>query len=82
MGLALQEIVNVDGLTKLFEKKPISDANWRCVNYIQTVVKAPVGVGKPIFVNFYAPIDEQAIESLAELDLINYNPNDEPISLL
>ena len=45
-------------------------------------MKAPVGVGKPIFVNFYAPINEEAVNSLDELNLINYDPNEKPINLL
>lgn len=45
-------------------------------------MKAPVGVGKPIFVNFYAPINEEAVNSLDELDLINYDPDEKPINLL
>lgn len=31
---------------------------WLLIDFIQTCVKDEVGVGKPIVVHFYAPIDE------------------------
>jgi hypothetical protein len=50
MGPALTQVVPEEALTRLFDKKPLKDVVWRLVEYIQTTVKDPVGVGKPIII--------------------------------
>ncbi len=45
-------------LKLLVEQKP-KDFNFKTLEYIQTVVKDPVGIGKPINIQFYAPANGQ-----------------------
>jgi hypothetical protein len=59
-------------LPSLFNKKSRSDLLWRLVDYIQTCVKDPIGIGKPINIHFYAPINENNFTSQSE---INYDFN-------
>jgi hypothetical protein len=54
----LAEVISLDQMPRLFEKKLPSDLQWRMVDYIQTCVKDEIGIGKPISIHFYAPLDE------------------------
>ena len=51
-------VMNDNGLMNLFQRKAI-DPVWKTVNCLQTCVKAQIGVGTPIVVRFYAPLDKQ-----------------------
>ena len=47
-----------EGLPRIFEKRSAKDNFWRLIEYVQTCVKDSVGIGKPINVHFFAPLDE------------------------
>ena len=42
---------------KILEKRQNND-QWKKVEVIQTCIKARIGCGEPVFVHFFAPIDE------------------------
>lgn len=51
----------------MFESKLNSkDFNWRAVEFVQSCVKDPVGVGRSIFYQFFAPLDETSDETAKE----------------
>ena len=45
------------GFMKILEKRQNND-QWKKVEVIQTCIKARIGCGEPVFVHFFAPIDE------------------------
>ena len=48
-----------------------NDKFWRQVWYVQANIKAKIGIGKPIYLKFYANLDDPDAENL-----VNYNLND------
>lgn len=61
-------MVHDEGLPKLFEKRSAKDTMTRLIEYIQTCVKDDKGIGKPIFIDFYAPLNEQSPSSCIQYD--------------
>ena len=50
-------VLKEDELINQFQKR-LNDPFWKRVELVQTCVKAKIGVGKPIFVHYFAPMDE------------------------
>lgn len=65
-----------DGTTKVVNDTELAesvklrgiDPFWKEIYCIQTIVQAKVGLGKPIFVNFIAPVDPDRPDSLIRYD--------------
>ena len=55
------------------------DFNWKLVEYVQSCVKDPVGIGKAIYFHFFAPLNEESQES-ADLE-IDYSSKSMPDDL-
>ena len=51
-------------------RRRANDEFWRTVDCIQTSIKAKTGIGVPVFVNFFAPINEQ--DTLKEIDYSHF----------
>lgn len=60
-------VVNKDGLQQFFKQKP-HDEGWSEIQYIQTNIKSSVGCGTPVFVNFFAPINDLDPEAPIKYD--------------
>jgi len=58
-------VVSKKGLTNLFRKQDI-DEQWKAIESIQLTVKAALGCGFPIIVNFFAP----ALDSSSPVDYV------------
>lgn len=51
-------------------RRRANDEFWRTVDCIQTSVKAKTGIGHPVFVSFFAPINEN--EPQKEIDYSHF----------
>lgn len=51
------QMVNEKQFTKIFLLRN-NDPYWRTVDYVQTNVKAKIGIGIPIVIKFYADLEE------------------------
>lgn len=60
-------VVSDNGLMNAFQKRA-NDDFWKTINFVQTCVKAQIGCGTPIIVNFFAPINTKRVA-----DTIDYN---------
>jgi hypothetical protein len=55
----LSEVLTDKDFSNMFDKKPnAKDFNWRTVEYVQSCIKDPIGIGKQCSVHFFAPLDE------------------------
>lgn len=68
--IALIRYVNNEHVQVINEKQFINyfllrnnDPYWRTVDYVQTNVKAKIGVGIPIVIKFYADLDDNPINN-------------------
>ena len=41
-------------------KQHAKELNWKCVEFVYSCVKDPIGIGKLIKLNFFAPINEES----------------------
>lgn len=61
-------VVSKKGLTNLFRKQDI-DEQWKAIESIQLTVKAALGCGYPIMVNFFAPVSDVG-DSFTPIDYV------------
>jgi hypothetical protein len=72
----MKEVLIVSAMERIF-KEPLTSKNfnWKQVEYIQAVVKDPLGVGKSTAINWFSPLQESSPS-----DVINFEfqhlPND------
>jgi len=51
--------------SNMFDKKPnAKDFNWRTVEYVQSCIKDPIGIGKQYSVHFFAPLNETSTSTI------------------
>lgn len=57
----VQDCIDIWEVTKFYNdcQKP-SDRSWNSVRMLQTVILSKQGTGKPITIDFYAPLDKSA----------------------
>lgn len=64
---AFSEVLNESQLMRMFSiKQHAKELNWKCVEFVQSCVKDPIGIGKQININFFAPINEENDMTAAE----------------
>jgi len=51
-------------------RRRANDDFWRTLDCVQTTVKSKTGIGHPIFIQFYAPINEK--EPTKDIDFSSY----------
>jgi hypothetical protein len=66
---------------KLFEKKAAKDVFWKLIECIQSCVKDKVGIGKPILVQFFAPLDE-SVPDYHTIDFSSFKKMPDDLQLL
>lgn len=71
------QVVTDKGLSEILAIRA-NDNFWKTVNCIQTNVKAPIGCGTPIIVNFYAPVNPDDITATMNYDFRQFG-NDEDL---
>ena len=63
----------------MFDKR---NTNWREIEYVQSCVKDPIGIGKHLQVHFYAPINETT-EATAKAEVCyDYSGMEEELHML
>lgn len=61
-------------------RRRANDEFWKTVDCIQTSVKSKTGIGHPIFVSFYAPINEN--EPSKDIDYSSFKSMPDDYELL
>ena len=61
-------------------KRRANDDFWKTVDCIQTCIKAKTGIGFPIFINFYAPVNPK--EPQKEVDYSEFKTMPEDYELI
>ena len=61
-----------------FARRP-NVAEWKTLEVVQTATKSKTGCGTPIFVHFFAPLDEDAPSEDIEYDISSFPSDSELI---
>ena len=65
------KVLKEDEFIYAFQKR-LNDEYWNKVLLVQTCVKSKLGVGKPIFVHYYAPLNQDNPAEKIDYSLKNY----------
>ena len=61
------QVLSDSGFMYLFQKR-LSDDIWKSIMCVQTNIKSQIGIGYPIHIDFYAPLDITDPEKPIEYD--------------
>lgn len=62
-------------------RRRANDNFWNQVTCIQTAVKAKTGIGHPVFISFYAPINEESPSDEIDFSEFKNMPGDKELLL-
>ena len=63
-------------MNEITKHQRINDKYWETVEIIQTCIKSKIGIGEPIFINFYAPMDENNPDAEIDYEYKDRLPSD------
>jgi hypothetical protein len=74
MGHNIVYCVNMRGLEEFFHVRQ-NDRIWKTIDCIQSNVRTTTGVGIPIIVNFFAPVNKSRPDDLIHYDVWEQEDN-------
>ena len=61
-------VVSIPGLSALFNEMSSNDPGWQRIECIQSNIKSALGIGVPLIINFFAPLNEYNQDKFIEYD--------------